>query len=157
MDVSEPTFERLMWTSTSPRPVTSTYPSSQFWGFKQSISYGDKVSSAQMVMPPTSGVIDSTTVMTLLPTSKSLLSVVMSKPLTNTIYPDVFNNYIMNIGATYDEAADLYYLLPDGYANLKSLFFITGGITLEFVANAQVWPVSMFSLSWGRAELFSLT
>lgn len=54
---------------------------------------------------------------------------------------DALARYQTATGAVLDSNTGLLSLTLDQFANLKSLFFVIGGVTFEFTANAQIWPV----------------
>ena len=56
--------------------------------------------------------------------------------------PDALERYQTATGAVFDSTTQLLSLTLAQFANLKSLFFVIGGVTFEFTANAQIWPVS---------------
>ena len=54
---------------------------------------------------------------------------------------DAFSQYQTLTGGVEDEATGLLSITPAQFANLQSLFFNINGVTFEFTANAQIWPV----------------
>ncbi|KAF8504173.1 aspartic peptidase domain-containing protein [Gautieria morchelliformis] len=100
-------------------PITTTFPSSQFWGIDQSITYGN---TKLPILSTTSGIVDTGTTLLYMAT-------------------DAFNAYVSATGATVDPTTGL--LTIKNPANLQSLFFNMGGNTFEFTANAQIFPHSL--------------
>ena len=47
-------------------------------------------------------------------------------------------------GAVPDNDTGLLRLTAAQFANLQSLFMTINGLTFEFIANAQIWPVRLF-------------
>ena len=97
--------------------LTSTEPASYYWGINQSIKYG-----STSILSTTAGIVDTGTTLTLIAT-------------------DAFQRYQAATGAVPDANTGLLALTLQQFANLKSLFFIINGVTFEFTANAQIWPV----------------
>ena len=108
-------------------PITSTSPSSEFFGIDQSITYG----SAQMtVLSSTAGIVDTGTTLTLLST-------------------DAFNTYASLTGATVDRRTGLLCIPTENYDILQSLFFNIAGTTFEFTKNAQTFPRNLNAVIGG--------
>ncbi|KAL5497759.1 hypothetical protein ACEPAH_2690 [Sanghuangporus vaninii] len=110
-------------------PITSTSPSSEFFGIDQSITYGTKKST---ILDITSGIVDTGTTLTLLAS-------------------DAFNRYMSLTGATEDRTTGLLRISPENYANLQSLSFSIAGTTFEFTRNAQTFPRALNSAIGGSA------
>lgn len=110
-------------------PITSTSPSSQYWGIDGSILYGTSTS----ILTTTAGIFDSGTTLVLIAT-------------------DAFNRYVSATGAVHDGATGLLSITPAQYDSLQSLFFEIGGATFEFTPNAQIWPRSLNSAIGGSAS-----
>lgn len=104
--------------SISYAPITSTFPSSYYWGVNEAITYG--TGNAQ-VLPTTAGIVDTGT------------SLIM-------IATDAFNRYKALTGATQDSNTGLLTISNAQYSKLQSLFFTLGGTKFELTANAQTWP-----------------
>ncbi|KZT08681.1 aspartic proteinase precursor [Laetiporus sulphureus 93-53] len=111
-------------------PLTTTSPSSTFWGIDQSITYG---SSNTEILTSTAGVVDSGTTLTL-------------------IASDAFSRYQQATGAVQDENTGLLRITADQYDQLESLYFNIGGQIYEFTANAQIWPRSLNSAIGGSSD-----
>ncbi|KAI9439315.1 aspartic peptidase A1 [Lactarius indigo] len=109
-------------------PITTTFPSSEFWGIDESIRYG--VSTT--ILANGSGILDTGTTLILIAT-------------------DAFDRYKSATGAALDASTGLLRITPAQFSNLKSLFFIIGGTPFEFTANAQIWPRSLNTLIGGTA------
>ena len=98
-------------------PITSTSPSSFYFGIDQSITYGSD--SGSTVLSATAGIVDTGTTLVL-------------------IASDAFATYRSLTGAVEDNATGLLRISSANYANLQSLFFNVGGTSYEFTKNAQV-------------------
>ncbi|KIJ45028.1 hypothetical protein M422DRAFT_251682 [Sphaerobolus stellatus SS14] len=110
-------------------PITNTAPSNEFWGIQQSISYGTGIS----ILSTTAGIVDTGTTLLLIATN-------------------AFKAYQKATGAVPDTTTGLLRLTTAQFANLQSLFFIIGGITFEFTANAQAWPRNLNADIGGNAN-----
>ena len=99
-------------------PPTVVSPANQFWGFDQAISYGASTS----ILASTAGIIDSGTTFVLIAT-------------------DAFKRYQVATGAVLDTKTGLLQLNLAQLPRLQSLFFTINGVTMEFTANAQIFPV----------------
>jgi hypothetical protein len=86
-------------------PVTTTSPASKYWGIDQSIRYGTST-----ILPLNAGIVDTGTTLIL-------------------IASDAFAQYVSLTGAVFDNSVGLLSITPAQYANLKSLFFVTGGVS----------------------------
>ncbi|KAF9015688.1 aspartic protease [Cyathus striatus] len=109
-------------------PITSTSPANQFWGINQSIRYG----TSTTILSSTAGIVDTGTTLVLIAT-------------------DGFNKYKSATGGVLDNATGLLRLTSTQFANLKSLFFTTNGVTYELTANAQIWPRALNTAIGGTA------
>jgi len=98
-------------------PITTTSPASEFWGINESIRYG----ASTTILATTAGIVDTGTTLTL-------------------IASNAFTAYQKATGAVADETTGLLRLTAAKFASLQSLFFVIGGTTFEFTANAQIWP-----------------
>lgn len=85
--------------------MTSTYPAKRYWGIDQSIQYG-----TQTILPLSAGLVD---------TGTTLLY----------IASDAFTKYVSLTGAVYDHNLELLTITPAQYTNLKSLYFLIGGVS----------------------------
>ncbi|TDL28097.1 aspartic protease [Rickenella mellea] len=107
-------------------PITTTFPSSLFWGINQSIRYG----SSNTILSTTAGIVDTGTTLVL-------------------IASDAFSKYTKANGAVLDNTTGLFKLTTAQFKNLQSLFFIVGSKSFELTANAQAWPRSLNTLIGG--------
>ncbi|KAJ3541125.1 hypothetical protein NM688_g6128 [Phlebia brevispora] len=110
-------------------PITTTSPSNQFWGINQQIRYGTSTS----ILSNTAGIVDTGTTLTL-------------------IASDAFALYTSATGAVPNNDVGLLSLTTAQFANLQSLFFIINGVTVEFTANAQIWPRALNEAIGGDDE-----
>ncbi|OCH93069.1 acid protease [Obba rivulosa] len=117
-------------------PITTTYPSNQYVGIDQSITYG---SSGISILSPTSGIVD---------TGSTLLY----------LATDALERYLDAVAGSdeVDPVTGLYTISSENFANLESLFFHIGDVTYEFTANAQIWPRSLNSNIGGNADTIYL-
>ncbi|KAF8528492.1 acid protease [Hysterangium stoloniferum] len=106
-------------------PITSTSPANEFWGINQSIKFGTTT-----ILSTTAGIVDTGTTLVLIATN-------------------AFNAYKTSSGGVLDNNTGLLRLTTTQFANLKSLFFVIGGRSFEFTANAQAWPRSLNTLIGG--------
>ncbi|KAI0333909.1 aspartic peptidase A1 [Cubamyces sp. BRFM 1775] len=98
-------------------PITTTSPSSAYWGINQGLRYG----TSSKLLGSSPGIFDTRTTLILLAT-------------------DVLTNYIGLVGAEFDETTNFFRITPAQYTNLQSLFFTIDNVIYEFTANAQIWP-----------------
>ncbi|KAI8972455.1 acid protease [Trametes punicea] len=110
-------------------PITSTSPSSEFFGIDQSVRYGSSTS----ILSTTAGIVDTGTTLMLLAT-------------------DALERYKSATGAVLDNTTGLLRITQEQYANLQSLFFTISGTTFEFTANAQIWPRALNTAIGGDAN-----
>ncbi|KAJ7489133.1 aspartic peptidase A1 [Mycena latifolia] len=110
-------------------PVTGTAPASEFWGINQSIRYG----ASTTIQGNTAGIVDTGTTLLL-------------------ISSNGFSAYTRATGAVNDAATGLLRITAAQFSSLQSLFLTTNGITLEFTANAQLWPRSLNTAIGGQAN-----
>ncbi|KAF8626022.1 hypothetical protein AX15_005112 [Amanita polypyramis BW_CC] len=108
-------------------PITSTFPSSLYWGIDQSITYGDSTD----ILTDASGIVDTGTTLIMLAS-------------------DAFATYVSATGGVMDHSVGLLTITPTQYANLESLFFEINGDTFELTPNAQIWPRSLNTLIGGK-------
>ncbi|KAG2076186.1 acid protease [Suillus decipiens] len=109
-------------------PITSTSPSSAYWGIDQSITYG-----STPILNETAGIVDTGTTLILIPT-------------------DAFDKYQSATGATLDERTGFLKISADQYSQLSSLHFNTGGVSYELTPNGQIWPRSLNSAINGTTD-----
>ncbi|KAH9894852.1 aspartic peptidase A1 [Cubamyces lactineus] len=114
-------------------PITSTSPSSQFFGIQQSVRYAE----TDTLLKGNPGIFDTGTTLLLLAT-------------------DALDLYVSSTGAVFDDTTGLYRINPTQFAHLQSMFFTINGITFEFTANAQIWPRNLNSLIGGSSSFVYL-
>ncbi|KAG2065672.1 aspartic proteinase [Suillus decipiens] len=102
-------------------PLTTTSPSSSYWGIDQSITYGSST-----ILSSTAGIVDTGTTLIF-------------------IASDAFDKYQSATGATLDSSTDMLMVTSDQYANLQTLNFNIGGTSYGLTANGQIWPRSLNS------------
>ncbi|KAG2369291.1 aspartic peptidase domain-containing protein, partial [Suillus spraguei] len=102
-------------------PLTTTSPSSTYWGIDQSIAYGSST-----ILSSTAGIVDTGTTLILIAT-------------------DAFDKYHSATGATLDSNTGLLMVTSEQYANLQTLNFNIGGTSYGLTANGQIWPRSLNS------------
>jgi pepsin A len=100
-------------------PITTTSPSSNYWGIDQSITYGSST-----ILSATAGIVDTGTTLILIAT-------------------DAFAKYQSATGATLDHTTGLLMITSEQYANLKTLNFNIGGTSYGLTPNGQIWPRSL--------------
>lgn len=99
-------------------PITTTFPSSYFWGVKEAITYGTNNTT---ILQTTSGIVDTGTTLVMIAT-------------------DAFNRYRSLTGAVEDSTTGLLTVTSAQYSKLQSLFFTLSGTKFELTPNAQIWP-----------------
>ncbi|KII84032.1 hypothetical protein PLICRDRAFT_168090 [Plicaturopsis crispa FD-325 SS-3] len=109
-------------------PITSTSPSSEYWGVDAYINYGGAT-----IMSTNAGIVDTGTTMTLIPS-------------------DAFASYQAATGATVDSATGMLTLSAAQYSALGNLDFNIGGSTLTMTPNAQTWPRALNTALGGDAD-----
>ncbi|KAJ6598192.1 aspartic peptidase A1 [Mycena vulgaris] len=119
-------------------PVTATQPAAQFWGINQSVRYG----ASTTILTSTAGIVDTGEI-----SSGTTLLLLASNG---------FSAYTRATGAVADRTTGLLRITAAQFANLQSLFFTTNGVTLEFTANAQLWPRALNTAIGGQANLIYL-
>ncbi|KAF9031013.1 acid protease [Hymenopellis radicata] len=110
-------------------PLTSTFPSSFYWGIDESITYG----TSTTILSSTAGIVDTGTTLVLLAT-------------------DAYDKYVCATGATFDTNTGLLRITPAQFSKLESLFFNIGDKSYELTANAQIWPRSLNTAIGGTAD-----
>lgn len=114
-------------------PITTSNPSSKFWGINQSITYGSKSTISNI----TAGIVDTGTTLVMLSTN-------------------AFNAYQKATGATLDQTTGLLKITSAQYAALQPLNFNIGGTNFPLTANAQIWPRSLNTQIGGSASAIYL-
>jgi hypothetical protein len=109
-------------------PITSTSPSSNFWGIDQSVSYGGTT-----ILSSTAGIVDTGTTLILIATN-------------------AFNVYQQATGGVPDNATGLLKITEAQYAALQHLNFIVSGRTYSLCPNAQIWPRALNALIGGTSD-----
>ncbi|KZV97329.1 acid protease [Exidia glandulosa HHB12029] len=117
-------------------PVTSTFPSSLFFGVDASFKYG---SSHKPLLGKTAGIVDTGTSLLLLAT-------------------DAYTRYIKATGATFDTTVGLLRLTARQYRNLKPLQVRigAGGETYVVTPDAQILPRTLNVDVGGKGEAYYL-
>ncbi|TFK67318.1 family A1 protease [Pluteus cervinus] len=96
--------------------ITDASPANRYWGFNQSISYGNDT-----ILDSTSGIIYSGMRLCLLPSA-------------------AYEAYKAATGAEFDWRTQLLRIPAERYSELQSLYFIIDGVSFELTPNAQIWP-----------------
>ena len=65
---------------------------------------------------------------------------------------DAYNKYVEETGALLDNSTGFLRISPANYENLKSLFFVIGGISYELNSNAQIWPRKLNNIIGGDED-----
>ncbi|KAG2117960.1 aspartic peptidase domain-containing protein [Suillus discolor] len=113
-------------------PITTTYPSSTYWGINQSISYGSTT-----ILSSTAGIVDTGTTFVY-------------------IASDAYAKYKSATGGTLDAATGLLLISSSQYKALKNLNFHIGTETYALTPNAQIWPRSLNSYVGGSSNAIYL-
>ncbi|KAG1810919.1 aspartic peptidase domain-containing protein [Suillus subaureus] len=100
-------------------PLTTTSPSSEYWGIDQSITYGSST-----ILSATAGIVDTGTTLTLIAT-------------------DAFKKYQSATGAVLDNNTGLLMITSEQYSKLQTLKFNIGGTSYGLTPNGQIWPRSL--------------
>ncbi|KAG2038405.1 aspartic peptidase domain-containing protein [Suillus americanus] len=109
-------------------PLTTTSPSSIYWGIDQSITYGNST-----ILSATAGIVDTGTTLIFIAT-------------------DAFNKYQSATGATLDRNTGFLMITSDQYANLQTLNFNIGGTSYGLTPNSQIWPRSLNTNIGGSSD-----
>lgn len=115
-------------------PITTTFPSSYYWGVNEAISYGSK---NEPILSTTAGIVDTGTTLVMIAT-------------------DAFNRYKQLTGAIEDPVTGLLMVTKDQYSKLESLYFSLGGSKFELTANGQRWPQSLNTAIRGLPDMVYL-
>ncbi|KAG2066162.1 family A1 protease [Suillus decipiens] len=112
--------------------MTTTAPSSQYWGVDQWITYANT-----LVLDLTAGIMDSSSTFLYLAT-------------------DAYEKYKRVTGGTVNPANDLLQISRDQYDDLRNLDFHIGDeIHLTLIPNAQIWPRSLnHKINGGDNDIF---
>ncbi|KAG8792130.1 hypothetical protein FRC12_007069 [Ceratobasidium sp. 428] len=111
--------------------VTKKEPFNMYWGYEQSIKYGN-----QTIQKTGAGVVD---------TGTTLIY----------ITPNAFKIYSDSLpGSKMDEKIHLLEIPKESVGKMKSLFFNIGGVSYEFTPNAQLWPRSLNAAIGGKADSY---
>ncbi|KAF8589717.1 aspartic peptidase A1 [Ramaria rubella] len=108
-------------------PITSTSPSSEFWGIDQTVTYGTNTTLLSL----TAGIVELSEI-------------------------DALSTYQAVTGAVLDETTGLLSITEDQFSNLQSLFLNINGVDFELTANAQLWPRALNTAIGGQADSFYL-
>ncbi|KAG2070883.1 aspartic peptidase A1 [Suillus decipiens] len=101
--------------------ATTTGPSSQYWGFKQRITYANRE-----ILANTAGIVDSGCTFLYLAS-------------------DAYEGYKFLTGGVLNLANGLLQISPQQYDQLHNLEFHIGSRVLRLIPNAQIWPRSLNS------------
>ncbi|KAG2068106.1 aspartic peptidase A1 [Suillus decipiens] len=111
--------------------ITTTRPSSFYWGINQRITYANI-----QILANTPGVVDS---------GCTFLYLAI----------DAYERYRAVTGGTLNPANDLLQISLQQYNQLNDLEFHTGAINLKLVPNAQIWPRSLnYKINGGENDIF---
>ncbi|KAG9116361.1 hypothetical protein FRC07_007461 [Ceratobasidium sp. 392] len=111
--------------------VTKKEPYNKYWGYDQSIKYGN-----QTLQKTAAGVVDTGTTLVY-------------------ITPKAFKTYTESLpGSKIDEATHLLEIPKESVGRMKSLFFSINGVSYEFTPNAQLWPRSLNTQLGGKADSY---
>ncbi|KAG2062198.1 acid protease [Suillus hirtellus] len=113
-------------------PITTTFPSSTYWGINESISYGSTT-----ILSSTAGLVDTGTTLVY-------------------IASDAYAKYKSATGGTLDTATGLLLISSSQYKALKNLNFHIGSETYALTPNAQIWPRSLNSYVGGSSNAIYL-
>ncbi|KAF8124518.1 aspartic proteinase [Boletus edulis] len=109
-------------------PLTTTSPSSLFWGINQSITYG-----SDTVLGETAGIVDTGTTLIL-------------------IASNAYSAYQSATGATLDDNTGLLQLTTTQYDALQNLNFNIGSVAYALIPNGQIWPRSLNTYIGGTTD-----
>ncbi|KAG2361605.1 aspartic peptidase domain-containing protein, partial [Suillus spraguei] len=111
--------------------ITAIPPSSQYWGIRQRITYGDT-----LILDYTAGIVNC---------GYTFLY----------IASDAFERYQAATGGTMNAANGLLQISLRQYFRLRNLYFNIGRETFIFIPNAQIWPRSLnYRLYGGDDDIF---
>ncbi|KAG1869080.1 aspartic peptidase domain-containing protein [Suillus tomentosus] len=113
-------------------PITTSFPSSTYWGINESISYG-----SMTILSSTVGIVDTGTTLVY-------------------IASDAYAKYKSATGGTLDTATGLLLISSSQYKALKNLNFHIGSETYALTPNAQIWPRSLNSYVGGSSNAIYL-
>ncbi|KAG2033105.1 aspartic peptidase domain-containing protein [Suillus americanus] len=113
-------------------PLTTTYPSSYYWGINESITYGTTT-----ILSETAGIIDTATTLILIATN-------------------AFSLYQSATGATLDDATGLLRITSTQYSALENLNFNVGSSTYALAPNGQIWPRALNTYIGGSTSYIYL-
>ncbi|KAJ1304931.1 hypothetical protein OPQ81_006064 [Rhizoctonia solani] len=109
--------------------ITNKEPWNQYWGFEQTIKYGN-----QTLQPPSAGVVD---------TGTTLIY----------ITPKAFKAYSGSLpGSKIDPSTKLLEIPKESVSKMESLFFVINGVSYEFTPNAQLWPRALNTALGGKVD-----
>ncbi|KAG1880106.1 aspartic peptidase domain-containing protein [Suillus subluteus] len=113
-------------------PLTTTYPSSYYWGINESIAYGTTT-----ILSETAGIINTGTTLILIATN-------------------AFSLYQSATGATLDDTTGLLRITSTQYSALENLNFNVGSSTYALTPNGQIWPRSLNTYIGGSTSYIYL-
>ncbi|KAG2358439.1 family A1 protease [Suillus spraguei] len=108
--------------------ITSTPPSSHYWGIDQRISYG-----TMTILAHTAGILDCGTTFLYLAS-------------------DAYERYKYYTGGTVNPANGLLQISPEQFGRLYNLDFHIGRSTFTLIPDAQIWPRSLNERIGGGAD-----
>ncbi|QRV79816.1 aspartyl protease [Ceratobasidium sp. AG-Ba] len=111
--------------------VTKQESFSSFWGYEQSIKYGNKT-----LQKTAAGVVDTGT------------TLVYITPKAFKVYSDSLP------GSKTDDKTGLLEIPKESVGKMKSLFYIINGVSYEFTPNAQLWPRALNTALGGKADAY---
>ncbi|KAG2130765.1 aspartic peptidase domain-containing protein [Suillus bovinus] len=113
-------------------PITTGQTASNYWGIKESISYGSTT-----IMSSTDGIVDTGTTFIFIAT-------------------DAYKKYKSATGGIPDSATGLLRVSSSQYKALKNLNFHIGGETYTLTPNAQLWPRALNTYIGGASKAMYL-
>jgi hypothetical protein len=113
-------------------PLTTTYPSSYYWGINQSITYGTTT-----ILSETAGIIDTATTLILIATN-------------------AFSSYQSATGGILDDTTGLLRITSTQYSALENLNFNIGSNTYALTPNGQIWPRALNTYIGGSTSYIYL-
>ncbi|KAG2123644.1 aspartic peptidase domain-containing protein [Suillus cothurnatus] len=113
-------------------PLTTTYPSSYYWGINESITYGTTT-----ILSETAGIIDTATTLILIATN-------------------AFSLYQSATGGILDDTTSLLRITSTQYSALENLNFNVGSNTYALTPNGQIWPHALNTYIGGSTSYIYL-
>ncbi|KAG2123653.1 aspartic peptidase domain-containing protein [Suillus cothurnatus] len=113
-------------------PLTTTYPSSYYWGINESITYGTTT-----ILSETAGIIDTDNTLILIATN-------------------AFSLYQSATGGISDDTTGLLRITSTQYSALENLNFNVGSNTYALTPNGQIWPRALNTYIGGSTSYIYL-